>query len=169
MASTDKTGPGDESASALDVIEAAKKAWRQLLKDKTGEEGKPILARIITAYEAFEDDDEDAVPIKCRFIDSSEKWTFKRSSLEALAALGHPSEVCEPPKLAVIETPKGALRQSVFSGKLRTWSGTRSPRSLATHRDRSQQHRFVRAREDSHAARVRARAHNQPQRDFAFD
>ena len=171
MSSTDKTKAKEGGTHAqLTTVEVSKRAWRDLLKGKTKEEGAPILANIISAYTAYgEEYEEETVPIACTYVDSANKWRFKKASIEALAAIGHPSEVYRPPHLAVIDEPKGTMRQSVFSGKLRTWSGTRSSRSLATHRDNSQQHRFVRAREDSHAARVRARAHNQPQRDFAFD
>jgi len=143
MSSTDKTSPGDTPASTLAIgtYNASKKAWRSLLKGKTEEEGKPILERIITAYEAFDEGDEEQVLIRCTFIDSSDKWLFKKSSIEALAALGHPSEVFEPSTLAVTEQPKGNHRQSVFSGKLRTWSDTRPPSPVSL-TETSQQYRW---------------------------
>jgi len=159
MSSTDKTKAKEGGTHAqLTTVEVSKRAWRDLLKGKTEEEGAPILANIISAYAACgEEYEEETIPIVCTYVDSANKWRFKKASIEALAAIGHPSEVYRPPHLAVIEEPKGTMRQSVFSGKLRTWSGTRSSRSLATHRDNSQQHRFVRARGDPRCARLRAR------------
>ena len=141
MSSTDKTSPGDTPVSTLGTYDASKKAWRRLLKGKTEEEGKPILERIITAYEAFDEGDEDLVPIRCKFIDSAGKWRFKASSIEALADLGHPSEVFESSSLAVNEQLKGNQRQSVFAGKLCTWSDTRPPSPVSL-TETSQQYRW---------------------------
>ena len=141
MSSTDKTkAKGRGVRAPLSAVEVSKRAWRILLKGKTKEEGVPILANIISAYaacgEEYEEDDE-MIPIVCTYVDSANKWRFKKSSLEALAAIGHPSEVYRPPHLAVIEKPKGTTRQSVFSGKLRTWRW--HPSSLPPLTEHSQQ------------------------------
>ena len=122
MSSTDETKTeGGSRHDPLTTAEVAKRAWRDLPKGKTEEEGKPILDSIISAYEAFDEGEEEMIPTVCTFVDSASKWRFKKSSMAALAALGHPSEVYRPPNLAVIEKPKGTTRQSVFSGKPRTW------------------------------------------------
>ena len=159
MSSTDKTkAKGWGVRAPLSTFEVSKRAWRDLLKGKTEEEGAPILDDIIGAHAACnEEHEEETIPTVCTCVDSANKWRFKKASTEALAAVGHPSEVHRPPHLAVVEKPEGTLRQSVFAGKLRTWSGTLPPRSLATHRDGSQRHRFVRARGDPRCARARAR------------
>jgi len=122
MSSTDKTkAKGWGARAPLATVEVSKRAWRDLLKGKTEEEGTPILANIISAYAACgEEYEEETVPIVCNYFDSANKWRFKKSSIEALAAIGHPSEVYRSPYLAVIEKPKGNTRHSVFSGKLRT-------------------------------------------------